>query len=66
MSIVEVVHFANGLVMVFDEEGQQMSEYQGKYEEVKDKILRDSHAGSVFIKAKNLKEGYVEVAKEDF
>lgn len=38
MAIKEVYQFANGMVMVFDEKGQQMSEFQGRVEEVRDKI----------------------------
>jgi len=64
--ITNVVHFANGMVMVFDEEGKQMSEYQGRYEDVREKILKDSHAGTMFAKAKNLKEGFVDMDKADF
>ncbi len=34
--------------MVFDENGEQMPEYQGGYDVVKDKILAAAPAGSVF------------------
>jgi len=64
--ISEVVHFANGMVMVFDENGEQMSSHQGVYEDVKDRILKDCHTGTMFAKAKNLKEGYVAINKADF
>lgn len=37
-----VIRFENGMVMVFNERGEQMPEYQGRYEEVKDKILADA------------------------
>ena len=35
---MEVILYANGMVVVFDRYGQQMPELQGRYDEVKDKI----------------------------
>lgn len=35
----EVIYWSNGVVMVFDDQGQQMPEYQGKFSECKQKIL---------------------------
>lgn len=37
--ISEAIRFQNGIVMVFDEKGEQMPEFQGRYEEVRAKIL---------------------------
>lgn len=38
--MIKAVHvFMNGMCMVFDETGQQMSDYQGPWNEVKAKIL---------------------------
>ncbi len=37
--IRKVVKWQNGIVMVFDQFGQQMPGYQGRYEEVREKIL---------------------------
>ena len=37
--INEVIRSQNGMVMVFDKKGEQMPEYQGKYDEVRVKIL---------------------------
>jgi len=34
--------------MVFDEEGEQIPEYQGYYDEMRERILMDAPAGSVF------------------
>ena len=36
--ITNVYLWQNGMVMVFDQFGEQMAEYQGPVEEVKDKI----------------------------
>jgi len=49
--IDHAVKFSNGMVMVFDENGEQMPEYQGRYEEVKDKILADAPQGARFFRA---------------
>lgn len=46
--INQVVKFQNGIVMVFDEKGEQMTQYQGQYEEVKAKILADAPESAGF------------------
>jgi hypothetical protein len=33
--------FQNGMVMAFDQNGEQMPDYQGRLEEVQEKIRRD-------------------------
>lgn len=38
LKITNVYAFTNGMVIVFDQYGKQMPEYQGRYEEVIDKI----------------------------
>jgi len=43
-----VIRARNNTVMVFDAEGEQIPEYQGQYEDVKEKILRDAPGGTVF------------------
>ena len=40
--ISQVIKWANGMVMVFDKNGEQISEYQGKYVSVKSKILKNA------------------------
>ena len=42
------IRFKNNMVVVFDEEGEQISEYQGQYEEVKQSILRDAPPNAIF------------------
>ena len=37
-----VIRLRNNMVMVFDAEGEQIPEYQGQYENVKERILRDA------------------------
>ena len=47
-SIKTVVKSQNGMVMVFDNMGEQISEYQGQYEDVKEGILKDAPLNAVF------------------
>ena len=46
--IKTVIRCSNNMVMVFDKTGEQIPEYQGQYEEVKEKILRDAPPNVVF------------------
>jgi len=46
--IKTIMRLKNDLIMVFDDEGEQVPEYQGRYEDVKGNILRDAPAGTVF------------------
>jgi hypothetical protein len=46
--IKTVIRIKNDMVMVFDEDGEQLPEYQGHYYDVKERILADAPAGSVF------------------
>jgi hypothetical protein len=46
--IKTVIRIKNDMVMVFDEHGEQIPEYQGLYDDVKGKILADAPEGSVF------------------
>jgi len=43
-----VIRLRNDMVMVFDAEGEQLSEYQGHYEDVKRAILNDALPATVF------------------
>jgi hypothetical protein len=36
------------MVMVFDENGEELPEYQGRYNEVRDRIVADAPTGAVF------------------
>ena len=40
--IKTVIRSSDGMVIVFDKTGEQIPEYQGRYEEVKPLILRDA------------------------
>lgn len=39
--LTNAYRFENGMVMAFDQHGEQMPEYQGRYEVVAEKIMRD-------------------------
>ena len=43
-----VIRCPNDMVIVFDNRGEQSPEYQGQYQEVKEKILRDAPLNTVF------------------
>jgi len=43
-----VIKTQNGMVLIFDDKGEQISEYQGQYEQVRVYILRDAPANTVF------------------
>ena len=43
-----VIKCSNNMVMVFDKKGEQIPEYQGQYEEIKGKILKDAPLNAVF------------------
>lgn len=47
--IKTVIRLNNNLVMVFDENGEQLSEYQGDYDEVKYRILSNTSPDTRYI-----------------
>jgi len=46
--IKTVVRSQSSMVMVFDKEGEQIPEYQGQYEDVKESILKDAPPDTTF------------------
>jgi hypothetical protein len=46
--IKTVIRMSNNMVMVFDDKGEQIPEYQGQYDDVREKILADVPAEVVF------------------
>ena len=46
--IKSVIRCPNDMVIVFDEDGEQIPEYQGQYPEVKGRILKDTPPEAVF------------------
>ena len=45
-----VVRFSNNIVLVFNEKGEQMPKYQGKYEKVRAKILAHAPESAQFFR----------------
>ena len=46
--IKTVIRCQNDMVLVFDKKGEQIPEYQGQYEEVKEEILKNAPPNAVF------------------
>jgi hypothetical protein len=46
--IKAVIKSVNGMVIVLDSTGEQVPEYQGRYEVVKGRILKDAPLNTVF------------------
>ena len=46
--IKSLIRFQNDMVLVFNEDGEQIPEYQGQYHEVKEGILKDAPPEAVF------------------
>jgi hypothetical protein len=47
-AIKTVIRCSNAMVIVFDEQGEQIPEYQGEYQKVRESILRDAPDDAVF------------------
>lgn len=54
--ITKVVRFADGMVMAFDQAGQQLLDYQGHADLVKARVLRDAPIDTAFIFQKGMIE----------
>ena len=46
--IKSIIKTPNGMVLVFDDKGEQIPEYQGQYEKVKPRILKDAPPSAKF------------------
>jgi hypothetical protein len=46
--IKSVIRCPNNMVVVFDEDDEQVPEYQGRYEEVREHVLRDAPPHTLF------------------
>ena len=46
--IKTVIRARNNMVIVFNTKGEQITEYQGQYDAVREKILADAPQGAVF------------------
>ena len=66
MMIKTAIRCPNNMVMVFDEKGEQVPEYQGQYEAVKESILKDASLDAVFGYLSNYEPELREVLKEEW
>ena len=62
--IKTIIRLRNGMVMVFDDEGEQVPKYQGQYEDVKGSILRDAPLDAVFVRWSSYETEPANVCKE--
>ena len=46
--IKTVIRCPDDMVMVFDEQGEQIPEYQNQYQKVKESILKDAPLNAIF------------------
>ena len=64
--IKTVIKFQSNMVMVFDENGEQIPEYQGQYAEVKESVLKDAPIDAVFAHGFNDAGGLRQVPREEW
>ena len=64
--IRSVIKAQNGMVIVFDDGGEQVPEYQGQYEAVKPRILNDTPPNAVFSYALDYKTELKTVTREEW
>ncbi len=64
--IKSVIRAPNGIVMAFDENGEQIPEYQGHYEKVKKRILKDAPPGTLFGHWVDYQPDIITVPKENW
>lgn len=48
MVIKTVIRLPDNMVVVFDEYGEQLPQYQGRYEDVKVQLFKDAPADAIF------------------
>ena len=66
MPIKTAIRLRNDMVMVFDERGEQIPEYQGQYRKVKEGILRDTSLDTVFVYVSDCEPELREVPKGEW
>ena len=64
--IKSVIRCPNDMVMVFDDEDEQIARYQGQYQEVKERILKDAPPEAVFGYWSNYKADVRTVSREEW
>jgi len=64
--IKSVIKAQNGMALVFDDKGEQIPEYQGRYEQVRPRILEDAPLSVVFSYAFDYESELTTVAREEW
>jgi hypothetical protein len=64
--IKTVIRCHNSMVIVFDSNGEQIPEYQGEYEVVKERILDDAPLDAVFGRFRDYETELEIVSREDW
>ena len=64
--IKTVIRCPNNMVMVFDEKGDQIPEYQGQYGEVKESIFKDAPLKAVFSYFFDTEPKFRDVSREEW
>ncbi len=64
--IKSVIRTQNGMVLVFDDRGEQLPEYQGQYEQVRLRLLKDAPPSAVFSHAFDDESEYLVVPREEW
>ena len=64
--IKNAIRCPNNMVIVFDRKGEQIPEYQGQYEEVKENILKDAPLNTVFTYLSDFEPELQKVSREEW
>ena len=64
--IKTVIRSQKNMVMVFDESGEQIPGYQGRYERVKGSILKDAAVDAVFALGFTDTDGLRKIPREEW
>ncbi len=64
--IKSVIKAPNNMVLVFNENGEQIPEYQGRYEEVKEHLLKEAPQETLFGRWLNYETDIQTVSREEW
>jgi len=64
--MIKMVIATGEMVVVFDEQGEQIPGYQGPYEVVKEKILREASKDTVFAHGVDCSGELIKVPRENW
>lgn len=64
--IKNVIKAQSGMVLVFDDRGEQIPEYQGRYEKVRLRILKDAPPSAVFSHAFDCESDLKTILREEW